>query len=164
MFIKFKEVLINTNKDKDADNIIHSASITDEFIKDINDQYQVKLDLLEAKFNAKVDALHTVIEKKDADIGKLNQEIGTLKQTCNYLTKETTDLTNYIKDVESRLTVNNKELTGLKGKTTDLEDRSRRNNLIFHNLPESDNKYETEDCEKAVSAELIKCGIPLVKR
>ena len=68
---------------------------------------------------------------------------------------------NYIKDNKTRLEATIKDSTELRNKSMDLEDRSRRNNLIFYNIPESTNKYETENCEDLVAAELAKCNVVL---
>ena len=43
----------------------------------------------------------------------------------------------------------NNNVTDVKNKSVDLEDRSRRSNLIFYNFPEAD-RGQTENCERLV--------------
>ena len=44
-----------------------------------------------------------------------------------------------------------------KDKARDLQDRSRRDNLVFYGVPEQDN----EECDKLVCAELMRCKFEL---
>ena len=109
--------------------------------------------MLEAGFNAKLDALYKVIDQKDEMIGKLNRDIGELKQSCNYLSQETSDLKKSQKEfsgyIENQFEDNKKAVAEVKSKTIDLEDRSRRSNLVFYNVAESPNGVN-EDCEQKI--------------
>ena len=67
------------------------------------------------------------------------------------LSEETSALEGKIKSNEIRIESNIKSSTEIINKTTDQEDRSRRNNLIFYNIPEHVTEHENkEDCEKVV--------------
>ena len=87
-------------------------------------------------------------------IGKLQAELGEVKNACNFLTEETTDLHSQIKINEGNLTSHNKKQNEVISKTVDLEDRSRRNNLLFFNIPEAsgskDGRSDNENCEEKI--------------
>ena len=123
-----------------------------------------KINVIKISFEAKVEELHKILERKDDTIGQLNQEIGKLKECCNFLTQETTDIKKLIGENKQGIDDSNNTLNEVKDKTVDLEDRSRRNNLVFYNIPEPENKgKERENCEKIIAEELHKCGIDLTR-
>ena len=129
-----------------------------------------KYDFLEAKIKelelscnanqAKISALETVIEKKDKALADLNQQVGFLKsevsnlqKSCNFLSNETSDLKNESKNLKEK---HQNELKEVRDKTVDLEDRSRRDNLVFYGIEETNG----EDCEQVVIDNiLIKSGM-----
>ena len=129
----------------------------------------------EEKIKEKGDELELQLKQKDDEIVQLKQqiqslaqqtpnelnevfkkELGDLKKSCNFLSTETTNLKGSIN--ENKLHINNetKHIKDIQDKTRDMEDRQRRDNLIFFNVKETDN---TEDCERLVMNELVKCGI-----
>ena len=94
-----------------------------------------------------------MLKQKDEVIGKLNIQIGELRQSCDYLTKETADIKsgheNTTKMLENKIESTGKYVHDIKSKTVDLEDRSRRENLVFFTFPEVPN--ETPDhCEEYI--------------
>ena len=109
--------------------------------------------MLEISFNSKLDALYKVIDQKDEVIGKLNRDIGELKQSFDFLSKETSDIkksqAEVSKYLENEIENTSKSIKEVKNKTVDLEDRSRRQNLIFYNFAEA-SYGEQEDCDKMV--------------
>ena len=119
----------------------------------LQQRFNKKLLLLKTEFQGKFDALRDVIKDKDETIGKLHikvdklhTEADELKQSCNFLSKETTDLNNKVTENEVSIDSAVKNHTDLVNKTSDLEDRSRRNNVVFFNIPEEDTSSEPEDC------------------
>ena len=106
-------------------------------------QFDRKFILMQTEFNGKIDALHEVIKNKDETIGKLHTQIGELKKSCDFLSQETTVLESKIIENGSKITSSAKSHNELANKTADLEDRSRRNNVVFYNIPEEND----EDCE-----------------
>ena len=110
-------------------------------------RFDQKILLLQTHFEAKVNALHEVIRDKDVTIGKLNNQIGELKQCCDFLTNETSELGGKVKANEISLTSSSKHYDELVNKNSDLEDRSRRNNAVFFNIPET----AEENCESIIS-------------
>ena len=54
------------------------------------------------------------------------------------MSEETSDLRGQIKTNEGNLISISKKQNDVISKTIDLEDRSRRNNLLFFNIPESE--------------------------
>ena len=120
-----------------------------------------KMKDVETSFNAKIEALHVVIEAKEKVLSKLNQEVGylksevaNLKQSSNFLSQETTDIKTLADDVNSK---HQQEINVLKEKAVDLEDRSRRSNLVFYGIEEVGPR-ETENCEARVLTELLLGG------
>ena len=102
---------------------------------------------------SKVDAMMSMLEHKDKQISVLSEKVGMLttevehlKETCNFLTKETTEMKTKC-TVEATNTC--KKLNFLESKSQDLEDRSRRNNLVIFGVPESDNA-SSENCDTIV--------------
>ena len=131
-------------------------------LSEIQNHCDDKISLLEATFHAKLDALFKVIEQKDEVIGRLNIEIGELKQSFNFLSQETTDIKSSIKEtskiLETKINENESHVKAVKTKTVDLEDRSRRCNLVFYNFPET-GRNEAENCEDVVCSHLGGLGI-----
>ena len=127
-------------------------------------QLELTLNVKIETLNAKVETLTQVMESKDVALAKLNQENGylkseliNLKQCANVLSQETTDIKNSMEIVQTR---QKQEISTLQEKTTDLEDRSRRNNLVFYGIKEQSKPGEPEDCEDLILKEvLFKSGI-----
>ena len=116
--------------------------------KDMEAKYDEHVKRLSRDFDAKVDVMMTMLQAKDTEIGRLNKDLGTLQATSNFLTKETRDLDAKINTNAATIRQANAEVDSVKNKTSDLEDRSRRNNIVFFNIPESE--QDNEDCEKLV--------------
>ena len=135
-------------------------------------KYEAQIKLLENTFNAKVDALQQVIDRKDKELGLLNQIVGKLEAkletVCNkqndmgksldFITEETTTLRGLINKNTMVTDAVQKHANRIDDKTADLEDRSRRHNLVFFNFPEIETN-DREDCEKLVANELVARGI-----
>ena len=119
----------------------------------ITTKFQTELSLVTTKLQTEVDTLYNVVKMKDEVIGKLQTELGEVKQSLNYLHKETSDNHKLINEtnnvMEKKIKETNHTMQGIKSKNVDLEDRSRRCNLVFFNIPEAD-KNEPEDCEKLI--------------
>ena len=126
-------------------------------LNDIHAYYEEKFKMLEemfkmseVSFNSKVDGLYKILEQKDEVIGKLNIQIGELKKSFDFLSKETSDIKvsheNTTKTLENEIKSNGNFAHEIKTKTIDLEDRSRRDNLVFFNFPEAPEET-AENCE-----------------
>ena len=122
-------------------------------LQDLQQMFQQKLIILQAETQGKIDSLYNVIKMKDEMIGKLQADIGALKKSFDFISKETSENHNLItecsKTIESKFVDTNKYIQDIKDKTVDLEDRSRRSNLVFFNFPERDNE-QPGDCERLV--------------
>ena len=122
-------------------------------LDEIREYYDEKLNTIKTQFEAKLETLHKIIEKKDDVIGKLNNKIGELEQSLNFLSGETSDIKKKVEDnakaIKSRVDITDNQVETIRAKTIDLEDRSRRCNLVFFNFPEV-NRHATEDCEQTV--------------
>ena len=122
--------------------------------KTMKKYFDHKLLLIQTETNGRISAMNDVLKSKDEVINKLNIEIGELKATCNFLTKETTELNKKIEGNETKISNAMKHHNDLVEKTVDLEDRSRRNNVIFYNIKEQ----EGEDCDSIITGFLKSHG------
>lgn len=134
-------------------DLISNSSLTfdDDFdvpgnFERLQKHFDQKLLLLQTHFEAKVNALHEVIRDKDITIGQLNTQIGELKQSCDFLTNETSQLGGKIKANEISVSSAKRQYDELSDKASDLEDRSRRNNVVFFNIEEE----ADENCDTIV--------------
>ena len=135
--------------DPDFDSASNFQMLKNHFEK-ILDQ---KVLLVKTECEAKIDALHEVIKNNYEAMGKLNREIGELRHSYSFLTDETTMLSGRIKSNECMLESATKNHNILEEKTSDLEDRSRRNNLVFYNFPEHNpQNSEPENCEAKLAS------------
>ena len=136
----------NTNKNKAKnenslknllDKSVHNHNSSDEDISfSKNDYYteairklEERIQNLETTHEAKLEALYRVIDQKDKMIGKLNEDIGELKKSCSYLTNETSELKKCInqntQSLDDKIKDTANDISEVKIKTVDLEDRSR---------------------------------------
>ena len=127
-----------------------SISIPGETLEEIRKEFEKQLNLVKVDCTAQVNALHRVINDNYSVIGNLQRDIGELKKTCDFLTEETHVLRGQIKKNETSLEANAEKYNTLTDKTTDLEDRSRRSNLVFFNIPEPADGVQNENCEEKV--------------
>ena len=87
-----------------------------------------------------------LISNLSIKVGKLEADVEHLKKSQDFVTKETTDLK---QTLEKSLSNNGQKFEQLENKTQDLEDRSRRNNLVIFGVPE-DETTSVEDCDKII--------------
>ena len=143
------DVSYDLDKNENVRNLHDLQKVMEDKIKDMED----KMKNMETTHQAKLDTLYKVLEQKDTIIGRLNVDIGELKRSCSYLTNETAELKKLMTDNNKSLDTKIKSTEGnidlVKAKTVDLEDRSRRCNLVFYNFKEATNN-ENEDCEKLI--------------
>ena len=138
-------------------------------IEDMHAVYEEKLKQLEEKLKnvelslkSEIKTLYNIIKQKDDVIGNLNIQIGELKRSCDYLTKETADLKssqeNATKTIETKIESTAKFIHEVKSKTVDLEDRSRPENLVFFNFTEVPDETP-EKCEQYIKDLIYKLNI-----
>jgi len=115
------------------------------------------------KLNACLGEQRLMLTTKDQEIGNLNRELGLLQQTCNFLTQETADLKGLITSNKLGIDTSNKSIKEIGAKTVDLEDRSRRQNLVFYGIPEEkiNSNKEREKCDEKLTTALNQCNIPI---
>ena len=130
-----------------------SPKLSLETLEDIQNHYEEKFKLLEAGFEARLDTLHKIIDKKDDAIAQLNKDIGDLKRSFDFMSKETSEIKEHIKNSNDifncKLQKTESNMETIQAKTVDLEDRSRRSNLVFFNFKEATRGVK-EDCEDMV--------------
>ena len=113
-------------------------------------EFRTKVDEMREGYGGKIEMMKEMMDKKDQlisnlsiKVGKLEADVEHLKKSQNFVTNETTVLKQTMDDTFSN---NIKKLDELESKTQDLEDRSRRNNLVFFGIPECD-ELSTENTE-----------------
>ena len=122
---------------------------------------------LKREFNGKIDLLKDLLSSKDKVIAELGIKIGTLTkasdeviQGLNFVTKETTDLKDNIDETVSKINNQANEIAEVKDKARDLEDRSRRGNIVMFGVPEAEgDKNTTEKTEELLIDVLEKQGL-----
>ena len=141
------------SNDSDMNESLRNVQDLQKSMEDKIQEMEDKMKNMETTHQAKLDTLYKVLEQKDAIIGRLNVDIGELKKSCDYLTNETAELkklmTDNTKSLDTKIKSTEDDVNLVKAKTVDLEDRSRRCNLVFYNFKEASNN-ENDDCEKLV--------------
>lgn len=122
-------------------------------------EYDRKLENLSLQMQGKIDALSNVIRMKDEILAKTNQEIGELKASYNFVSGETSELAGKINMTNMLVDKCKSEQVKLEGKAVDLEDRSRRNNLVFFNIPEDEPSGAREICEQKIGKLFVEVGL-----
>ena len=140
---------ISLDIDPDTADMATIINIFNEKLVSFKAESDEKMALYKAENDGKIDALHNVIKNKDEVIGKLLIEIGELRNSCNFLTDETSELKGQIKINKANIENNAQKTATVVEKSNDLEDRSRRNNIVFYNFPDENNN-EPENCEAKV--------------
>ena len=110
-------------------------------MEDLKEEYdtmleQAKLEM-EEKTTNQIEVLMKVIDRKDVQIAGLNQDIGSL--------------TEKITSLQSVNSEHTKKLIQQERKCVDLEDRSRRHNILFYGIPEKEGETDA-DCEKTIES------------
>ena len=143
--------LLESDSDFDAEAKIEILRKNFESkLQSVSTQFENKLLLVTTELQAKVDTLHSVVKAKDEALGMLEREIGELKTTCSFLSDETATLKGQIKNNEISVETNSRKYNSIMEKTSDLEDRSRRNNLVFYNIAEPESPGR-ENCEEIIT-------------
>lgn len=94
---------------------------------------------------------------KTKKICQLNKRVEDLEKSINYTSSKTDESVALCEEIKENISKNSDDIAQVFDKTRDLEDRSRRDNLVFFNVEETNDT--NEDCEKLVMSELVKCGI-----
>ena len=142
-----------------------------------NDEEREKYNKIDEMITLRLAAIIAKMEnlqKEVDDLKRQNKEqkstINTLKETCselekslefsNEMNKKHADhITEKNNEIKQQVETVDKKLYTMKNKTNDLEDRSRRDNILIWNIPEvEDGQRETDqDCEDKIVEELTKC-------
>lgn len=120
-----------------------------ELKKELEQEMKVELSKLEVAFDAKVGILRNLVESKEEKINKLNREIGELQTSLSMTDTSVKEIVDKSKELGSSINFVNKNMDFVVKKTYDLEDRSRRQNLLFFNFDEEENET-SEDVEKKI--------------
>ena len=130
-----KNVTTKANKKKDKADKDKSKLPPNPSCEQIYAYFEDKLNAQEISFNAKIETLQRDLEQKDVVIKKLNVEISELKKSCSFLSNETSEIKNKMQESHDEITTKmenaNTAVKEIINKSTDLEDRSRRSNLVF---------------------------------
>ena len=139
-----------TSPSKAAGSVPSCTVQVPEEEKNVHAIYEEKFKMFQASVQGQLDTLHRILDKKDDTIAKLNKEIGELKKGYSFLSAELSDLKKsqeeHETDTDKKFKETEKVIYETKNKTTDLEDRSRRSNLVFFNIPEETQDIN-ENCE-----------------
>ena len=160
--IKESKTPVKNERKKNKKGVKNEEDVMLDTINDIRSHFEKQLAIAKADFaeNARlikaeckgqVEALHNVIKEKDNTIVKLQVDVEELKKSYSFLTQETSELKGALKVNDVKIESARKTNEQLMNKTTDLEDHSRRNNLIFYNIPEPEaGNAQNEDCRAKI--------------
>ena len=181
MGTKITHKTLNELKDEiKAEYQVKLVELEETFNKKFEDVNKSYVDVMEVH-NRTLEQLKLIVTHKDEQINNLKEELAAVKETVNsgsvkenvtlvkdledakqslnFLTKETTDLNEKIVNNTDLINETAKQYEKLEFKTVDLEDRSRRNNLIFYNIEEEAGTGRGEHCESKVVNTLYQCGV-----
>lgn len=132
----------------------------------------IKDEQLVLELNQKITNLQDVVKHKDEQLLNLTTDLVDIKKGMQFISDKSDDIAKENKEKDKKASEIYNKMTEdikqahenvavVKEKTEDLEDRSRRNNLVFFNIPETDNANGTarEDCEKLIMDELAAHGL-----
>ena len=113
--------------------------------------------------NDKIKIMKEVMDRKDqlisslsVKVGKLEAELEHVKDSQNFITKETSDIKN---TMNRSISDSSKKIEELGMKTVDLEDRSRRDNIVVFGVPEDPAENKPEDTERILTKILMNHGL-----
>ena len=90
-----------------------------------------KIDKLDADSRKRHDAIYVEFEHLEERTKTLFKDVGEMKTSLNFVNSEVVDLLQRLEDKADKSTV-----AKLMAKIDDLENRSKRNNVVFWNIPE----------------------------
>ena len=108
----------------------------------------VKFVEMDSRVTAKTDTFLQVIGQKDTSINKLNESLGEVQKSIQVTDEQVNMLKEDIRTLNYHSGEQLKELNYLLEKSSDLEDRSKRHNLIFKGFSEESGWESNEECEK----------------
>ena len=126
-----RQTRLSTSRLDPKDATVTKSNSPEPSLKDIMD-YMKQMDARNRGMDKKLDDLRDDMNKKFTEF---NEKVQVVQDECNELRRENAAL----KD----------ELDQVKLKTDDLENRSRRNNLLFHGIKRSENE-SNDQCEQKV--------------
>ena len=151
---------------------------TEDNVSKMKEELMTIITTMKAEYTNEIAGLRDELAQKHQHITDLNDEVFKVKQEMNiFVNSIKAELKEVVKSIEfvhGKLndcdrTYNDDQkavqeetddiyskLQYLNDKTRDLEDRSRRDNLVFRNVPEVDegNRESNDDCEKKLKEEL----------
>ena len=109
-------------------------------------------------YNTKQEQMFKAIELKLENMGTT---IGELEQGCNFMTKDINELKDNGENdgVIEQLAMLTHQIEEIITRANNAEDQSRRHNLRFYNIPESDEYESSQECEQIVMRK-IKEALP----
>ena len=134
----------------------------EEFETKMNEM-NAALNEMNTRYSSKIEMLKEIMDQKDqlvsslsTKVGKLEVELEHVKKSQNFVTNETSDMK---KTMDKSLSENSKKLEELNIKTVDLEDRSRRDNIVVFGIPETPSDSNPENSELLITQLFKKHGL-----
>ena len=169
--------LVQKTSKKNANSSTKSASTTALGASNNVFQAQNVLEELKAEWKAEVKELKAELKAEmlnmQAEITNLQNEISCKDKQLIAVNKELLDVKKSVQYMSDKLDESNENLEQqrqhfdnihnriweVQDKTRDLEDRSRRDNLVFRNIPEAvgEERETGDDCERKLKSELNRC-------
>ena len=110
---------------------------------------EIKSATISESFKGRIDALMDVIKQKDDAINLLNKHVGELQASLNITGDDIAKIQKDNSTMSENICNAEQNIQYVHEKAADLEDRSKRNNLLFKGFVEKDGETN-EDCEKMI--------------
>ena len=119
----------------------------------------IRVTSLASDLQSKVIVLENKLVEKDKQLIDVINDLRAIKTSTQFMSDVADEVEKMKTDVSGQVNNVSSKVTSLQWKTNDLEDRSRRDNLIFWNIPEPEEGIleSSDDCEKKIIDELIEC-------
>ncbi|GFS06807.1 hypothetical protein ElyMa_006554500 [Elysia marginata] len=101
-----------------------------------------------------VKSIEEKVEKHEGILSSLSEKVEKNSKTLNGVQRKVNSSSEEVKEVSEKIKYMEERLNKAEERVVDQEARSRRNNLIFHGVPES----EREDCKAVTSKETADPG------
>ena len=110
---------------------------------------EIKCATISESFKAKVELLTDLNKSKNDEINKLNREIGELQASVNITGDDIAKIQKDNSTMSENICNAQQNIQYVHEKAADLEDRSKRNNLLFKGFVEKEGETN-EDCETMI--------------
>ena len=138
----------NLGSKKGPEAVQETTEDSSEQIKSLITSLADKIDKLDADSRERHDAIYSKLQQLEERTNTLFKDVGEMKTSLGFVSNEVDDLKLSLEDKAHKSRVDK-----LAKKLDDLENRSKRNNVVFWNIPEGTEDEST--CEELIRDILV---------